>query len=131
MSRLYLTRGRSDDAVRILRIGAANLPDNVHVLELLARVLATSQHDALRDGATAVTLAERGSKLTGGREPVIESTLAAAYAEMGNFERAVVVARRALDLVQPAASGQNLTGETIRLQLERYVQQKPYRDPGF
>jgi Tfp pilus assembly protein PilF len=131
LSRLYLTRGRSDDAVRILRIGAAHLPDHVHVLELLARVLATSRHEALRDGATALTLAERASKLTGGREPVIESTRAAAHAELGNFERAVAVARQALDLVEPAGSGRNKTGETIRLQLEGYLKNQPYRDPRF
>jgi len=131
LSRSYLTRGRSADAIRVLRIGAANIPNNVPVLELLARVLATSKDDALRDGATALRLAERASALTGRREPVLQATLAAAYAETGDFERAVAVARQALGLAEAAGAEQTQLKQVIYLQIELYLQQRPYRDPRF
>ena len=131
VSHFYLRQDRAGDAVRILRIGVTNVPDNVRILELLARVLATSREDALRDGATALTLAERASKLTSRREPVVEATVAAAHAEMGNFERAAVAARQALEVAEAAGPGQNKAAETIRLQLEGYLKNQPYRDPRF
>lgn len=131
LSRFYLQSGRSADAVRILRIGATNVPDHVHILELLARVLATSHEDALRDGATALTLAERASTLTRRRQPAVLATLAAAYAETGDFERAVVTARQALELVEAVGATHEKVGERLRLQIEGYLVKKPYRDPRF
>jgi Flp pilus assembly protein TadD len=80
------------------------------VLNRVARVLATSPDASLRNGAEAVVVAERAAGLTGGREPTILETLAAAYAEVGRFAQAVETARRALSLAtredeQPLAAG--------------------------
>ncbi len=131
LSRFYLTRGQTPDAIRILQIGAKHLPKNVHILELLARVLATSRYDALRDGATALKLAEYASTLTGGREPVLQATLAAAFAETGNFERAVTVARQAQVFVNAGGAELASLKQVLQLQIANYVQQRPYRDSRF
>lgn len=129
LSQYYLNQGRSADAVRILRIGASNFPDNIRMLERLARVLAVTRDDAVRDGATALTLAERASKLSGGREPVIEATLAAAYAESGDFSRAVEFARKALQLAED--TNKSDIASVIQIQIQGYLNNQPFRDTRF
>jgi len=57
----------------------------------LAWQMATCVDPDHRDGGTAVTLAERASELTGNRYHGILDTLAAAYAEVGNFTRAAAI----------------------------------------
>lgn len=129
LSQFYLGQGDSPDAVRILRIGATNVPDNVRILERLARVLAVSRYDDVRDSAAALTLAERASKLSGGQEPVIEATLAAAYAESGDFARAIEFARKALRLAEDAKKDD--IASIIHAQLEGYLNNQPFREPRF
>jgi Flp pilus assembly protein TadD len=72
-------------------------PNAVPVLNQTARVLATTPEAAQRDGAMAVTLAERAVQLGGGTNPAILDTLGAAYAEVGRFSEAVEIVRRAID----------------------------------
>ena len=54
-------------------------------------MLATSPDDKLRDGARAVKLATKAAEASGYETPHILSTLAAAYAETGDFENAAEV----------------------------------------
>ena len=65
----------------------------------LSRILATSPDDLVRNGARAVTIAERLAQATGGKDPRVLETLAAAYAEQGEFQRAATVVLRALQIV--------------------------------
>ena len=60
---------RAVDAVRILRIGVEHLPDRVKLLERLARILATSPDDALRNGTEA--LSAIGCGMPSGNQRVI------------------------------------------------------------
>ena len=48
-------------------------------------MLATCPQASLRNGIEAVKLAERANQLAGGKNPAVLCTLAAAYAEAGNF----------------------------------------------
>jgi cytochrome c-type biogenesis protein CcmH/NrfG len=73
-------------------------PDRLEALNNLAWILATDSNAELRDGAEAVRLAERACELASGRQTVFIGTLAAAYAESGQFEKAVTTAQRACDL---------------------------------
>ena len=73
-------------------------PDNVQVLNETAWVLATSGNAALRNGKESVALAERAVQLTSGRAPEILGTLAAAYAEAGDFDKAQETEQRAADV---------------------------------
>ncbi len=75
-------------------------PNHVPVLSQTAWVLATWPEAYLRDGGQAVILAERAVRLSGGREPAILDTLAAAYAEAGRFTDALQIARQALALAE-------------------------------
>ena len=97
--------GRVDEAVRHYEEALRLDPDFPSVCNNFAWVLATSRDPAFRNGARAIELAERASRLAGGRNPVFLGTLAAAYAESGRFDDAVRVARAAIDLATETGQG--------------------------
>ena len=127
LSGYYLGEGRFNDAIRILKVGAEKVPNNVTFLNMLAKLLATSGDAKLRDGPAAVTLATKASKLTQDREPSVLATLAAAYAETGDFPHAIETARKAVQLAQDAQEAE--LAAAIRSQLDGYLKNQPYRDP--
>lgn len=88
-----------------------------------AWLLATSRHDQIRQGMRAVALAERATARD--RSPSYLDTLAAAYAEIGNFEQAVKVQEEALALVTDQDSA--LAAE-LRSHLEAFRAGKPWRE---
>jgi protein O-mannosyl-transferase len=92
--------GREEEAVGEYRQVLKVQPDNVSALNNVAWILATAPQDALRRGTEAVELAEQASRLTGGQNPAMLRTLAAAYAETGRFPDAVAAARQALALAE-------------------------------
>ena len=63
----------------------------------LAWVLSTSPKDDLRDGKRAVELAIKAAELTEYKEAYILSTLASAYAEVGDFDNAVKWSTKAVE----------------------------------
>jgi tetratricopeptide (TPR) repeat protein len=73
------------------------------VRNALAFALATSLEPSLRDGARAVQLAEAVVSEAKGSNAGYSDTLAAAYAELGDFERAVAEQERALALLEARA----------------------------
>jgi tetratricopeptide (TPR) repeat protein len=114
---LYSTRGRLSDAMAQWRHLLDLQPDHVLALNSLARALATAPGASLRNGAEAVTLAERAARLSGGREPVLLDTLAAAYAEAGRFPDAAGTERQAIGLAAQSQSPQLLGTMKARLSL--------------
>ena len=73
-------------------------PNHVTAQNNLAWMLATCPDASLRNGPKAVELAQRAVQLSAGMSPQILDTLAAAYAEAGQFPEAIKTARQALDL---------------------------------
>lgn len=96
-------------------------PRDTHVLNNLAWLLATTPEEKIRDGRRAVDLATEACRLTDNKHPAFLSTLAAAYAERGNLERAVETAERAIALVQGDAK------EQYAKELASYKAGKPWR----
>jgi len=80
----------------------------------------------LRDGAEAAQLAIRAAGLTGKNNPSMLDTLAAAYAETGQFTDAVQTATTAVQYAN-AADETNLANE-IELRLKLYQSGQPYRE---
>jgi tetratricopeptide (TPR) repeat protein len=75
-------------------------PDNAEVHRMLARILATCNNAGVRDGNRAVYEAARACELTGWQDPDCLDTLAAAYAETGDFAAAVQWQTRAIQLLR-------------------------------
>lgn len=75
-------------------------PDNPEALNNLAWLLTSAPDAALRDGRRAVTLAQRACELTKQQSPLLLGTLAAAYAETGDFAQAIATAEAARDLAR-------------------------------
>ncbi len=70
-------------------------PEDSMALNNLAWILATSSDASVRDGARAVTLAVKAVHASGGKNPNLVRTLAAARAEAGQFAEAAATAETA------------------------------------
>ena len=85
-----------EDAIQQYRAVLEKVPSPT-VLNNLAWLLATATDASVRDGAEAVRLAEQACQATSRKAPRILGTLAAAYAEQGDFVRAVESAKEAIE----------------------------------
>jgi len=95
LRRILLTLAGESDTAQHLRDIAVIAPDSPRMLDELAWILATHPAAEARDGNQAVKLAERACELTERKIPALLDTLAAAYAETGNFSRATETAEEA------------------------------------
>src|SRR5262245_16259141 len=89
---------RSAEAAAVLKDAMARHPDNDELAHNLARLLATSSDPAVRDGPLALRLALAVRERTGGRDPRVLDTLAAAYAAAGQPENSRRVSEEAITL---------------------------------
>lgn len=122
---LLVKQNRWDEAIETLRRGAVEHPDQVTILANLAWNLATCPVDRLRDGRVAVQLAEDLCKRTEARDPRALDILAAAYAETGNFEAAVVTVQRAINIAAKQPDSKDSGEFSTRQRL--YQGKTPYR----
>ena len=90
----------------------------------LAWLLATCSISTNRNGAEAVKLATSACKLTDWKKWYYVGTLAAAYAEIGDFDNAVKYQQDAIKL-KPESAGDNFD-EKQRLEL--YSKHQPYHE---
>ncbi len=93
------------------------------VLNNLAWVLSTSPDDAVRDGKRAVELSLKAAELTDWQAAHILSTLAASYAETGDFENAVKWSEKSVELAEPGRQHDDLSKE-----LETFKRGEPWRE---
>ncbi len=91
----------------------------------LSWVLATSPVDSVRDGKRALELGEKAARLSDYKAPHILSTLAAAYAESGDFEKAVEWSSKAVEIGNTEEHEQL---EQLQEELEQYKNSKPWRE---
>src|SRR5438552_7746188 len=96
LHQIVLSLAKAPDGLQRLRDIATNAPDSPRMLDELARLLATYPESNSRDGSEAVRAAERACALTDRRVPAFLATLAAAYAETGDFSRGVAAGEEAL-----------------------------------
>lgn len=100
------------------------LPDSAHAaaFNTLAWAWATGSDAGRRDGKKAVEYATKACELSGWKDAAFLSTLAAAYAECGQFKEAVAWQKKALALVRQEEAAK------LRARLEAYQSGNPWRD---
>ncbi len=85
----YLSLGKQLDALADYEAALKLRPDDSGILNNLAWLLGTSTVEQVRNGKRAIELATEACKLTEYKQAHILSTLAAGYAESGDFETAM------------------------------------------
>lgn len=118
LARYRETRDWLDDA-------AKRFPDRTEFKIGLARVLATSPDDRVRDGQRAVAITQELFK--GEHTTMLGETIAMALAEYGDFEQAVAIQRG----VMAVATRAGLTSQLQRMSanLKLYERHQPCRTP--
>jgi protein O-mannosyl-transferase len=126
---VLIQQGRIRDGVEEWQKVLAIQPDNGNAMSNLAWVFATSPDDSLRDGAKAVQLAEEAMRISAGRIPIIYRTLAAAYAESGDFSKAMQTAQQGIELAN--SQGNSGLANELQSSISLYQAQQPLRDPSL
>jgi len=98
-------------------------PESATSLNGLAWLLCTAPDDKVRDGKRALEFAKKACELTANKNGGYLDTLAAAYAELGDFAKAVEWQEKALKAGDLPIKDM----ETARQRLELYKDKKPYR----
>lgn len=94
---------------------------DANALNALARLRATCPDETFRNGQEAVELAQKASDLRQGKDAGSLDTLAAAYAEAGDFDQAIATQQKAIS----QAKG-NVIGE-FEARLKLYRDRQPFR----
>jgi len=116
----------AEQAIRHYRRALELDPDLPTALNNLAWLYAACPQDHLRDGNRAVLLAERAMSIFEKPDATLLDTVAAAYAEAGQFAKAVETARRAIASAEQA--GNTKLAAAIRRRLALYSAGKPWHD---
>jgi tetratricopeptide (TPR) repeat protein len=122
-------QGKHVEAMASWREALRLEPNNIDTVDEVAWRLATSPDASIRNGRQALDLAREAVRLSHGDVPRPLGTLAAAYAEIGQFSEAVETAQRAIDLA--VRLGDGATAEELRAQITVYRANRPYHEsPG-
>ena len=122
-----LKQGRVKEAILEFEEVLNFAPGDVSSRNNLAWILSTTPSASLRDGPKALKLAQQAANLTGGKSPEILDTLGAAYAETGDYSRALESVRRALKMAE-LTNNKELCN-SLRKEIALYESGKPLHDP--
>jgi len=117
--------GAIQDYQKAVEYGIDSVAQKSGVLNNLAWVLATSPKDDVRNGELALKYGEQAAELTEFKEAHILSTLAAAYAEKGDFDQAKKWSEKAVELGREEKNEQL---DQLELELKSYQDGKPWRE---
>jgi tetratricopeptide (TPR) repeat protein len=118
------SHGQFTNAVNICREAIISNPNDDWSYNLLAWIEATCPDSSVRDGKDAITAATKACELTHWSQWSWIDTLAAAYAESGDFQRAIQYQEMALRIGNPPSSEL----QAMRERLALYKQSQPYRE---
>jgi tetratricopeptide (TPR) repeat protein len=119
-------KGLFREAIAHYEIVLESDPNSVFALNNLSWLLSTNPDDSVRNGPRAVELALRLNRITNQTSPSVLRTLAAAYAEAGQFENAATAAHAAADLVH--VQGQHSFAARLEWESDLYRRHLPLRD---
>ena len=129
MANAFALKGRLRDAVAHYEKALQSEPEAERALNNLAWMLATAPDDSIRNAKKAVALGEKANRVSDNRNPLFVRTLAAAYAEAGQFERAIETASAASQLAESQA--QHDLAAQIDQETTLYQQHQPLRDQSL
>jgi tetratricopeptide (TPR) repeat protein len=127
LANALVEKGLFREAVAHYQVTLQSEPDSELPLNNLAWVLSAAPDDSVRNGAAAVELALHLNQVTHDSNPFFIRTLAAAYAEAGQFEKAIETGQTASGLAH--AQAQHELAGKIEEETGRYRQHLPFRDP--
>jgi protein O-mannosyl-transferase len=119
-------KGRPAEAIQHYEKALEISPQSVSALNNLAWLLATCSNASLRNGARAIQLALRADQLSGGANALVLRTLAAGYAEAGQFGKAIESVRAAMQVAR--MRGDNSLAGTLEQEIALYELALPYRE---
>lgn len=99
-------------------------PQNAHIYNNYSWLLSTCPDGKIRDGTKALKLALKAIEINPDEALFLDS-LAAAYAELGNFKEAVQTQKKAILLLR---EDNKILKEILGTQLESYKSGKPWRE---
>ena len=121
----FLGMGDHYNAIKTYKKAMEIIPDDPGLLNNYAWVLATSPIDLFRDGELALELAQKAAEKTDFKLSYILSTLGAAYAENGDFEKALEYAEKAVEIAEKEKEERL---EDLKKEVESFKAKKPYRE---
>src|SRR5438874_2559967 len=119
-------KGKAAEAIQHYKKALELAPESIATLTNPACLMATSQEASLRNGPKAVELARQADRLAGGTNTVVLRSLAAAYAENGDFANAIKTARSAIQLAR--MHGEDSLTTDLDQQIALYQLSMPYRE---
>jgi Flp pilus assembly protein TadD len=119
-------KGEPAEAIQHYEKALEVAPRSIPTLTNLAWLLATSPDASVRNGPKALDLASQAERLVGGTNTIVLRTLAAAYAENGEFANAIRTARSAMQLAR--MHGEDSLTTDLDQQIALYQLGMPYRE---
>jgi tetratricopeptide (TPR) repeat protein len=119
-----LAIGKHVEAVADYEVALKEQPNNSGILNNLAWVLATSPMDNVRNGKRSIELGTKACEVTEYKRPHILSTLAAGYAEAGDWENAVKWSNKALEICEDDDENK----PQLEKELQSFKDKKPWRE---
>jgi tetratricopeptide (TPR) repeat protein len=119
-------KGQLREAIKHYEKAVEIAPQSVPALTNLAWLLATCADGSYRNGGKALELARQADQLSRGTNALVLRSLAAAYAENSEFEKAIGTARTAMQLAR--MQGNNSLVMDLEQQSALYRLGVPYRE---
>jgi tetratricopeptide (TPR) repeat protein len=120
----YAYAGDAEAAKQDFARAEAMDPDSAESYNARAWLMATAPDPQMRDGTKAVESATRACQMTNWNDPEMLETLAAAYAESGDFADAIKWQQKAVDLTSPTLL---VTLNQRQARLALYQNRRPWR----
>lgn len=119
-------RGQSAEAIQHYERALEISPHSIYALNNLAWLLATGSDASFRNGNRAIQLALQANQLSGGTNTLVLRTLAAGYAEAGQFEKAIESGQAATRLAR--MQGDNSLAGKLEQEVALYELGLPYHE---
>lgn len=125
LTKLLYRLDKFDEAVNCYEKVIASDPNNAVAMKELAWLLATIDRDQFRDGPKAIQLANQACQLTNYKKSDPLLALSAAFAQTGDFKKALETAKRAFKAERSQPSPDDRKLKKIAICIEFYQAKKP------